>query len=288
MTGYRPPIRVVVGRRLVYYADPADHLYWVEHWSSLESDEIYRNAQNGDLGMYLRPFTRYLPRSGMILEAGCGLGQYVLALRTRGYEVLGVDTASDTIKSARERYRDLPLAINDARAICADNGSFIGYISLGVVEHLESGPEPFLREAYRVLEPGGIALFTVPSFNLLRWAKWKLGWFRGVISEDILVYQYAFQKEEFAELVGSAGFRILEVTGFDCYKTLADELPWVRRLLDRKMGRYHLGSVTQVMLAKISPLENLFGHMLMFVCIKPGARIAGGRLLESPMDVAST
>ncbi|UCF79701.1 MAG: methyltransferase domain-containing protein, partial [Candidatus Eiseniibacteriota bacterium] len=44
-------------------------------------------------------------------------------------------------------------------------GSLSGYLSFGVVEHFAQGPRRALREAHRILRPGGIAIVTVPSMS---------------------------------------------------------------------------------------------------------------------------
>src|SRR3972149_4781459 len=46
-------------------------------------------------------FQKYLPRAGRILEAGCGTGRWVFYLRSRGYDVCGVDLAPSALELAK-------------------------------------------------------------------------------------------------------------------------------------------------------------------------------------------
>lgn len=39
---------------------------------------------------------------------------------------------------------------------------------MGVIEHFEEGPHAPLKEAYRVLNPGGLAFVSVPTVNIIR------------------------------------------------------------------------------------------------------------------------
>jgi len=50
----------------------------------------------------------------------------------------------------------------DLRELGFRPGVFAAYISLGVVEHDPAGPDAILREAWRLLEPGGVLLLSVP------------------------------------------------------------------------------------------------------------------------------
>ena len=43
------------------------------------------------MGWFEESFIKFLPKTGKIIEAGCGLGYYVLALERRGYDVEGVE-----------------------------------------------------------------------------------------------------------------------------------------------------------------------------------------------------
>jgi len=261
-------LRRVEGARLTYYFRAADAGYWEAHWRDVVSSEFYAGAARGELGLFEPIFPRYLPREGRVLEAGCGLGQYVLALRERGYDAEGIDWAADTVSEARRRYPDLPVQQGDATAIDVGDGYYAGYISLGVVEHRREGPQPFLEEAARVLRPGGVALIAVPQFHLLRRAKAALGAYRDDVAQASF-YQYAFRAQELADLCRAAGFEVTARHGYDAYKGLKDEWRLFSRLFARRLAGRDLGFVVQRVLQRLRPLESALGHMVMLVCRKP-------------------
>ncbi len=68
-----------------YYSRAATTQFWSEHWGGHSVEELLRVAQTSPLTSLLE---QHLPRQGSILEAGCGLGQYVLLLRKRGYQAV--------------------------------------------------------------------------------------------------------------------------------------------------------------------------------------------------------
>ena len=157
--------RVAVGKRLAYYRTAASADYWDEVWSREDTKQLYEKAQRGELGYYEDIFPKYLPKSGRIIEAGCGLGQFVIALQARGFQVEGVDFGTKTVEALNAKFPDLSIRWGDVTKLDVPDGYFQGYISLGVMEHREQGPEPFLAEANRMLSESGIALISIPFLN---------------------------------------------------------------------------------------------------------------------------
>jgi SAM-dependent methyltransferase len=255
--------RRVEGQRLVYYRARPDATFWDNHWKIHFSAQTYTQVENGSLKVFEKPFVRYLPQSGRILEAGCGLGQYVLALRARGYDAEGVEWAGKTVQAVQARYPDLPIRVGDVTHLEVADETYRGYISLGVVEHRQAGPEPFLREAYRVLAPGGVALISVPHFHPLRRLKAHWGLYRGQ-PDGLEFYQYAFTRAEFAACLQAVGFSITDQIAYGSFKGIKDEIPLLSQI-SRWRG---IGWRLQKWLGSWAWAERYLGHMILFVCRK--------------------
>lgn len=256
-------IRRVEGQRLAYYSARADVGFWDRHWQLHLSARAYHRAEKGDLGWFEKAFALWLPQRGHILEAGSGLGQYVLALRVRGYDAEGVEWAPETVGAVRKLYPDLPIRVGNLNRLEVPNGYYSGYISLGVMEHTREGPVSLLREAYRVLEPGGVAFISVPYFHALRKLKGRLNLYRGQI-DGLEFYQYAFTENEFSDLLEGAGFEISDQMLYDGFKGVKDEISLLRQMMKWRW----IGCRLQRRLQSWQWAERHLGHMILFVCRK--------------------
>jgi SAM-dependent methyltransferase len=258
---------VAVGQRVAYYRAAASADYWDGVWSGEDTKTLYENARRGDLGYYEEIFPKYLPQEGRIIEAGCGLGQFVIALRARSYDVEGVDYGKRTIVALNQRFPDLPIRWGDVTKLDVPDGYYSGYISLGVMEHRQQGPQPFLVEANRMLHVGGIALISIPFLNPLRRLKKKLGFFRGKAPQDLEFYQYLYSPEEFDEFLREAGFTVEAHVQYGGYKGVKDELPFLAKMFKLPQVGWRL----QRFLMKWKWAEHHMGHMMMYVCRKSGS-----------------
>jgi SAM-dependent methyltransferase len=113
-------------------------------------------------------FLDYLPSSGHILEAGCGLGYYVIYYKDRGYDIYGLEWVSETLLRAKSYKPDAGLITGDVYHLPFRDKSFKLYFSGAVIEHFEGGPHQVLREAHRVLDDDGLLLIKVPWMNAVR------------------------------------------------------------------------------------------------------------------------
>ena len=104
----------------------------------------------------------YLPKKGKILEAGCGLGKWLIYLHNNGYDVTGMDISKDALKQINNYDESISLILGDVEHTDLPDESFAAITSFGVVEHFEVGPEESLRESYRLLKKDGILIITVP------------------------------------------------------------------------------------------------------------------------------
>lgn len=208
---------------LAYYSAAAPEDFWTEHWGAHTVDELLAIAAVSPLTTLI---TAALPREGLVLEAGCGLGQYVILLRQRGWRAAGIDGSLPALATAR-RAAPVPLAASDLRALAIRSGAVAAYVSLGVVEHDREGPDAILAEARRVLAPGGILVLSVPYLNGVRrlGAPWIRRRARAVAAAGGTFYQYAFSRRELLAALARQGFVAQAAHPYDPARLLRSALP---------------------------------------------------------------
>lgn len=149
--------------------------YWEHEWEAVDAVAV-AEGHRARPGATMRILNRYVPQRGRVLEVGCGPTTYGAALRSPDRHVVGIDLTPDALATAAGRFPDIGFVRGDIRAMPFADGSFDCVFSIGVVEHLETGPVPSLAEHARVLAPDGVALISVPWISVAKWAKdrWNL------------------------------------------------------------------------------------------------------------------
>lgn len=104
-------------------------------------------------------------REDVLLDAGCGTGQYTLPLARRAQRVVALDPSSSMLDYLRRRLADERVANVEVRhgRVPDDldhHQAFDGVVMIGVLNYVPT-LGPTLEAFARVLRPGGWALFTV-------------------------------------------------------------------------------------------------------------------------------
>ena len=110
------------------------------------------------------------PRYGRALDFGCGVGRLTRALATPFDHVTGVDISETMVQGARTLNSDVPgvdFVVNDRddlREVAGDRSMDLVFSQLAL-QHVSSKAaiESYLREFVRVLRPGGLIAFQLPS-----------------------------------------------------------------------------------------------------------------------------
>jgi ubiquinone/menaquinone biosynthesis C-methylase UbiE len=244
-----------------HWREPTGEM-WDDIWKATHSADYWREALQGSLASdYERLFLKYARPGQKLLEAGCGVGQVVLAMRARGFDCQGLDFAEKVIGLLNERFPDVPFHQGDIRSLPFPDNSFDGYISLGVIEHFIDGQEEMLREAGRIVRPGGHIFVSVPALNSFR--KWKIK--RGGYSRTAALpfFESCISVEELEALLRKTGFEPLEHSYQNTVMTFAQETP-IRPLYRRIEDTRYPRSAVDRLLRMILP-KSWFGHMVMVV-----------------------
>ena len=160
------------------------------------------------LGVY----PAYLPKDQIILEAGCGLATVIMKLRAMGFRVIGLDYAAQALRVARAYEPALELQAGDVHALPYAANSLGGYLSFGVLEHFEHGVEPALREANRVLAPGGVLVLTIPYPNVVyRLVQLKRRLLRQTRLTDEDFYESTYTQHQLIAALERTGFEVVLV-----------------------------------------------------------------------------
>jgi ubiquinone/menaquinone biosynthesis C-methylase UbiE len=136
-------------------------------WTSAERAQIYDQTTNSKTDLthyltteYIGALTQRIAPRTQVLDLGCGTGVLTKALAALGHEVTGVDISQAMLDKIDTTCASgsITLRQGDVYALPFADASFEGVITRWVVPHFRDWPT-ILKEAGRVLRPGGVMVF---------------------------------------------------------------------------------------------------------------------------------
>ncbi|MDD3607708.1 MAG: class I SAM-dependent methyltransferase [Candidatus Moranbacteria bacterium] len=256
--------------RLVFQEARSDPDFWDKLW---RSDDLKKEILKGKKDRFVSRITKkFIPpsRSNRIIEGGCGKGQFVYSLSLCGYDAYGVDYAKKTIEKINLTMPDLKISCQDVRKMNFPDNFFDGYWSLGVIEHFYEGYDKIVKEAKRVIKPGGYLFLTFPYMSPLRKIKAKLGLYpvfdKNKFQTDFF-YQFALNHKNVTAHFARSGFTLIEKMPLDGIKGLKDEIVVFKPVLQKIYGRDKF--VLKVISKMISLVfSNVSGHSMLIILKK--------------------
>ena len=145
-------------------------------------------------------------KPGRLLDVGCGIGDFMLGMRQRGWEVHGLDLSPDAVALARQKGLDVFQGqLFDAPYA---EQSFDLVTMWDVLEHLHD-PGVHLARVAQLLKPGGKFVVTLPNPHSLDFRLFGPVW----TGLDVPRHLYVFVRPALLALFQRAG---LEVTSARC------------------------------------------------------------------------
>ncbi len=195
----------------IYHVYPPDQ-YWSGMWADCDVDREIALCGKRELAAELLSVLRTL-NNPKIVEAGCGVGAWVLYLQQQGFtNIVGVDNYAPVLQQLEARggkgvegdVQHLPFR-DESVDVC---------LSFGVVEHFPDNPSACLAEIARILVPGGYLFLTVPYLNWMRRLvthplRSAYIWLRRIPRR---FSEYRFRDWEIVEFCRASGFEVSHCT----------------------------------------------------------------------------
>lgn len=244
--------------------------YWAEQWSQRLLERQILSGPKKAWWPILVDLLQSLTDEDLIVEAGCGMGQYVYLINQMGKQIIGVDVTEQAISKTKSAYPQLHMTLQDVRCLALADQIVGLMISLGVVEHFERGPDEVLAEAARVVRPGGRLFITVPFSNWYRRFREPIRRVkhRSIGQKGQTFYQYTFSQRWFCKKLEQYGFRTEQSFLHHSHVALKKDLPWLIRLRNpsRKFSEPRIYRLWGRRFDRISP--QLMSHMLLVVATR--------------------
>ncbi len=186
------------------------------------------------------------PTALEILDVGCGAGNMVHHLSRYGH-VRGIEVDPRPVKIAQSRGYDVRQA-DAAKGIPFEDATFDLVTALDVIEHVEDDAA-VLRQARRVLKPGGHLLVTTPAF---RWL-WSY-------NDELNAHKRRYTAGELGARLSKSGLRVqrLSYNFFLVFPLAAGLILWRNRTRRRiELSSHHFQEdAYQVEMEPVAPMLN--------------------------------
>ncbi len=250
--------------------------FWSRRWDAVAHVPRLDGVGRSEEYRIMSRFLQQLPRGSRILDGGCGMGAWTVFLTNQGFDVVGMDLSERTVVRLKELLPGYTFVRGDVRRTGFEDESFDAYFSWGTFEHFECGLGECVREAHRILKPGGLLFVSVPHQNwrhIIRDSRPLSKWDPAYNPRDGYVapqrfYQWRFTRPELHRELELGGFRVLEIRPIGKLQGVYRWLQWDFRLFNEGTKVFTLA---QVIFSLFMPAA-FISHMILAVAEKRGRR----------------
>ena len=187
------------------------------YWQGADFNEHLKLTDYQTIYHYL--LKNYPPRQ-KVLEAGCGIGRWVIPLAQNKYDVTGIELEEEALHIIRQNYTDnnMTLVHGDIFKMPFPDQTFDMVISLGVLEHFGDikVQQKAINEHFRVLKDDGVILITVPFLSLIRFFVHfpfvkLVSLVRKIKKKNEYFSEYRYSRRAFEKAIRKAKLKVVDI-----------------------------------------------------------------------------
>ena len=147
------------------------------------------------------------PQRSQLLEVGCANGSYTFELARLGFQMTGLDLSPECVRIATQKAKQIGLphinfAVGDAEELSQfEDNTFDGVISFSTLRYVPD-PAKAMREIYRVLRPGGMAVVDFPN----KWSPW-FTFLKPLLTGQTHIHDHQYTTDQIKRMMQEAGFQ---------------------------------------------------------------------------------
>lgn len=192
-------------------------------------DRIYHWVRKRAIRNKHKLIARFQP-AGMALDVGCGTGNFLAYLATKGYSAQGVEVSPEARKIATSKGVSVSPQLTDIPAQAQFNAISLWH----VLEHVPE-PRETLKQLFERCSKGGLLVIAVPDNESWdcqhygpKWAAW-----------DVPRHLSHFRQQDVHKLLKDVGFEVLET------RPMWFDAPYVSMLSEQYLGAGPVGSMVK-------------------------------------------
>lgn len=196
---------------------------------------VYSKLSRFEVNRYHVSYNLLPSNKEILLDVGCGDGDFIFMAKDKFKECYGVDVSSQRIQQAKKRSNEMTEGATLHFHKCdVDEGlpfssSFFDVVScIAVLEHVFNPPN-LVEEIHRILKPGGIFLVQVPN---IAWIPYRTKLLFGKLPTTGGIYLGAdwehlhnFTHSVLRSLLNSYGFKDLKTTCSGIFHKIRNTYP---------------------------------------------------------------
>ena len=188
------------------YYESEDYISHTDSKTSL-MDSVYQMIKNYSLKKKLKMINGLNEQKGLILDIGCGTGDFLATCEKDGWSIKGIEPNEKARQLAQRKIKKGDLISHDIDSLLESNKGLFDVITMWhVLEHVPNLME-YIEQLKGLLKPNGCLVVAVPNFKSYDANYYKEHW----AAFDVPRHLWHFSEASIKNIFGRFNFKVVKI-----------------------------------------------------------------------------